>query len=223
MSRKSTRTHSQPQKPNPGTLRMLALDKLGFGLMGALILALATGLINIQVERIRSRNAIRQEVAKARFNKIAEVWERLNAYEGAVRNASREGRERAGEPEWVTSRMPAALRTREMDRVDTLLYAAQQAHERFWSAYYANRSYADQRTLSQILEHYRYVRIIDLAEDGDLRQARLHVETEQRLHQRLPTGPDYTTPAIHAAEARLDTTRQTANDIEKSVLGSAPG
>lgn len=74
-----------------------------------------------------------------------------------------------------------------------------------------------------MIEHYRYVRMIDLAESDELIQARLRADVEARLHQRLPRGPDYTTPGIRAAEARLETTRQTAADIETTVLDRTGG
>ncbi|HEX6370969.1 MAG TPA: hypothetical protein VF006_18765 [Longimicrobium sp.] len=212
----------QPQ-PAAAPLRMLAWDKLGFGLAGALIVVLATGAINFQLERVRSRNAVWKDVATARFTRIAEVWERLNEYEAAVRRASGEARRQAAEPQWMARHLAPEMRRESLDRAAELLRAGEQAEERFWTAYHSNRSYADERVLSQILEHYRYVRWIYLAEESELRHARLRLSVEEPAALQLPSaGVDYTTPAIAAAQARLDTTRRTAIDIQREVLRIGP-
>jgi hypothetical protein len=202
---------------------MLAWDKLGFGLAGALIVVLVTGAINFQLETVRTRNAVWKDVATARSTRISEIWERLIEYEAAVRKASGEVRRRAGEPEWMKRHLTLRIRRESLDRAEELLRAVQQAEERFWTAYHTNRSYAaDERVLSQILEHYRYVRWIYLAEEGELRHARMRLDVEERANLRLSPGADYVTPAIAAAEARLDTTHKTVIDIQREVLRAAP-
>jgi hypothetical protein len=203
---------------------MLAWDKLGFGLVAALVVVLVTGAINFQLEKVRSRNAVWKDVATARFTRISEIWERLNEYEAAVRKASDEVRRQAAQPEWMARHLPPRTRRESLDRTEELLRAGEQAEERFWTAYHANRSYAaDDRVLSQIWEHYRYVRWIYLAEEGELRHARIRLEVEESTNVRLPPGADYATPAIAAAEARLDKTRKTVLDIQREVLRAEPG
>lgn len=202
---------------------MLALDKLVFGLAGALIVVLVTGAINFQLEKVRSRNAVWKDVATARFTRISETWQHLNEFEAAVRKASGEVRRQAAEPEWMARHLTPQMRRESLDRAEELLRASAQAEERFWTAYHANRSYAaDERVLSQILEHYRYVRWIYLAEEGELRHARMRLDVEERTKLRLSPGADYITPAIAAAEARLDSTRKNVIDIQREVLRAAP-
>ena len=211
-------TPSPVAAPAPSPVTMLILDKLGLGLIGALIAVLATGAVNQRLEGVRSSNAFRQEVRKTRFTKTAEIWDRLNAYEAAARAASREASSHASSPAWMVNGTPAAIRARQLEHLGELVKTTEDAHRQFWSTYNMNRSYADRATLDQVVEHYRSVRVIDLVGEGELSHERVRAELESHAHQTLPTGPDFVTPAINQAEKDLESTRQTAVDIEKALL-----